>query len=150
MIRWYRDLSRCLDYLETRPEFAMDKLAYQGLSGGGAYGVVFAALDERFKAAILMSGGLFPGLYDPAVYAAERDLIHFAPRLRIPVLMQNGKYDYMLPWESTINALFDLLGTPAKDKRLVSYESGHSVWFLNEYRKDIFDFLDGHLGRTNR
>ena len=150
MIRWYRDLSRCLDYLETRPEFAMDKLAYQGLSGGGAYGVVFAALDERFKAAILMSGGLFPGFYDPAVYAAERDLIYFAPRLRIPVLMQNGKYDYMLPWESTIKALFDLLGTPVQDKRLVSYESGHSIWFLNEYRKDIFDFLDGYLGRTNR
>jgi len=150
MIRWYRDIARCLDYLETRPEFAMDTLAYQGLSGGGYRGIVFAALDKRFKAAILMSGGLFPSLYDPARYAAECDLINFAPRVRIPVLMQNGRYDYMLPWEATIVPLFDLLGTPPQDKRLIPYESGHSVWFLNEYRRDIFDFLDEYFGPLKR
>jgi len=73
-------------------------------------------------------------------------MINFAPRIKIPVLMQNGKYDYMFPWEKTILPLFDLLETPAKDKTLISYETGHSIWLLNEYRKDMFGFLDKYLG----
>jgi len=146
MIRWYRDLARCLDYLGTRPDIDMEKLAYQGLSGGGSRGVIFVALEKRFKAAILMSGGLFPSMYVPELYVPQVDVIHFAPRVRIPVLMQNGKYDYMLPWKTTIERPFELLGTPEGSKRLIAYESGHSIWFLNEYRKDIFEFLDRYLG----
>jgi hypothetical protein len=60
--------------------------------------------------------------------------------------MQNGKYDDMLSWKATIERPFELLGTPESSKRLVAYESGHSIWFLNEYRKDIFEFLDRYLG----
>ncbi len=52
----------------------------------------------------------------------------------------------MFPWETTIVSLFKLLGTPEKDKKLISYETGHSVWLQNEYRKDMFDFLDEYLG----
>jgi eukaryotic-like serine/threonine-protein kinase len=150
LIRYYRDLARCLDYLETRPDIDRDRIAYQGLSGGGSRGVFFAALEPRFKAAILMSGGLFAIDYHRDRYTPERDIVNYAPRVRIPVLMQNGKYDYLLPWKTAIEPLFELLGTPAIDKRLIAYESGHSVWFLGQYRKDIFDFLDEHLGRTNR
>ena len=75
-------------------------------------------------------------------------MINFAPRARIPILMQNGRYDYSFPLESTIRGLFNLLGTPQKDKYLRIYETGHSVWLLNEYRKDTFDFLDKYLGPT--
>jgi cephalosporin-C deacetylase-like acetyl esterase len=150
IIRYYRDTARCLDYLETRPDIDRGKIAYQGLSGGGARGVVLVALEKRFKAAILMGGGLFALEYTPGRYTPERDFINYAPRVRVPVLMQNGKYDYLLPPKTAVEPLFALLGTPPKDKKLVFYESGHSVWFIGEYRKDIFEFLDEHLGRTNR
>lgn len=150
-IHEYRDLARCLDYLETRPELDHDKVAYQGLSSGATRGFVFIALEKRIKAAVLMGGGIYAGEYiPPSLYTPERDIINFAPRVRIPVLMQDGRYDFLLPWETAIKPLFALLGTPAKDKQLIAYESGHSVWFLNQYRKDIFDFLDKHLGPVRK
>ena len=146
-IHEYRDLARCLDYLETRPELDHERIAYQGLSGGASYGVVFIALEKRFRAAVLTSGGLFAGEYmPPSLYTPERDLINFAPHVHIPVLMQNGRYDFLLPWETAIKPLFELLGSPAKDKNLIAYESGHNVGWHNNHRKDIFDFLDKYLG----
>ncbi len=150
VIGWYRDLSRCLDYLETRPDIDRDKLGYHGLSGGGGFGVIFAALETRFKAAALLSGGLYWVEYVPEYYSPERDFVHFAPRVRIPILMQNGKYDFLLPFDSSVKRLFGLLGTPPADKTLIGYESGHSVWLLNEYRKDMLDFFDRYLGPVKR
>ena len=97
-----------------------------------------------------MSGGLFAVDYDPAVYAAERDLINFAPRVRDPRPDAERQVRLHAPSGAGSRALFDLLGLLLKDKRLVSMRAAIRVWFLNEYRKDIFDFLDGYLGRTNR
>jgi serine/threonine protein kinase/formylglycine-generating enzyme required for sulfatase activity/dienelactone hydrolase len=146
MIRWYRDMARCLDYLETRPEFDKSKYAYEGLSEGAWVGPLFAALDTRFKAAIFLSGGIWRQEYEPERYVPERDMINFAPRVKIPVLMQDGKYGYQFPLETSVKVLYNLLGTPEKDKHLLLYETGHYVWLLNEYRKDMFDFLDKYLG----
>jgi cephalosporin-C deacetylase-like acetyl esterase len=145
-IEWYRDLAKCLDYLETRPDIDKNKLGYHGLSAGGGFGVIFAALEPRFKAAALLSGGLYWVDYVPEIHVPERDFVNFAPRVRMPILMQNGKYDFLLPWETSVKRLFALLGTPATDKFLVGYESGHSVWLANEYRKDLLDFFDKYLG----
>lgn len=150
LIGWYRELARCLDYLETRPDIDRGKIGYHGLSGGGGFGVVFAALETRFKAAALLSGGLYWVDYVPGYYSPERDFVHFAPRVRIPVLMQNGRYDFLLPFESSAKRLFELLGTPPADKKIIGYESGHSVWLLNEYRKDMLDFFDRYLGPVKR
>ena len=146
MIRWYRDMARCLDYLETRPEFDRRKYAYEGLSEGAWVGPLFAALETRFKAAIFLSGGIWRREYEPERYVPERDMINFAPRVKIPVLMQDGKYGYQFPLETSVKVLYNLLGTPEKDKHLLLYETGHYVWLLNEYRKDMFDFLDEYLG----
>jgi hypothetical protein len=48
--------------------------------------------------------------------------------------------------ETNLQILFNLLGTPEKDKHLLLYETGHSVWLVNESRKDRLDFLDKYLG----
>lgn len=45
------DALRCLDYLETRPEVDVSRLAVAGLSLGGETTMYVAALDERIKAA---------------------------------------------------------------------------------------------------
>ncbi len=47
---------RALDYLETRPEVDKEKFGLTGRSGGGAYTLWIAALDERIKCAALVAG----------------------------------------------------------------------------------------------
>ena len=54
------------------------------------------------------------------------DPFNFAPRVTMPVLMLNGRYDFAAPLETSQRPLFRLLATPAKDKRHVLFESGHA------------------------
>ncbi len=146
LISDYREIARCLDYLEKRSDFDKEKFAYYGLSAGACLGPKDIALEKRFKAAIFVGGGIWANYYSENRYTAETDMINFAPRVKVPVLMQNGRYDCLLPMESGIKGLYSLLGTPEKDKHLLLYETGHSVWLVNEYRKDLLDFLDRYLG----
>ena len=77
----------------------------------------------------------------------EDDPINFAPNIKIPVLMINGRYDFGIPFETCQQPFFRLLGTPAADKRQVLLESGHGLpytpWF-----KETLDWLDHYLGRV--
>ena len=41
--------------------------------------------------------------------------------------MLNGKYDVFFPLETSQNPMFELLGTPDKDKKHYVYPSGHYV-----------------------
>lgn len=146
LIGVYRDFARCLDYLETRPEFDTGKLAFHSLSWGAWMGPLVVALENRFKAAVFLSGGLAGWAYKPVRYAAQTDMVNFAARVKVPVLVQNGRYDCEYPAETNVRPLFDLLGTPEKDKHLLLYETGHSIWLANECRKDMLEFLDRYLG----
>lgn len=149
-VRHHRELGRCLDYLESRPDFDMNAVAYEGLSWGAWAAPIYLSLDKRFKAGILVGGGLYFSTYRREIYSPEWDSVNFAPRVKVPILMQNGLYDTLFPLESSARELFRRLGTPERDKRLIIYPSGHSVLFINESRKDRFDFLDRHLGRPNK
>jgi formylglycine-generating enzyme required for sulfatase activity/dienelactone hydrolase len=149
MVRHHRELSRTLDYLEARPDFDTGRIAYQGLSWGAYAGPIHLALEKRFKAANLVGGGFYWEMYAPDRGSPEWDAVNFAPRVRVPLLMQQGQYDAFYPLETNARVLFRLFGTPEADKHLVVYPTGHSVWLLNESRRDIFDFLDRYLGRPN-
>jgi len=149
MFRHHRELARTLDYLETRPDFDPDKIAYQGLSWGAYAGPIHVALEKRFRAANIIGGGFYWEMYAPGRGAPEWDSVNFAPRVDVPLLMQHGQYDAFYPLETNARLLFRLFGTAERDKHLVIYPTGHSVWLLNEYRKDVFDFLDRYLGRPN-
>ncbi len=136
-----KDFRRTIDYLETRrAEFDLNKLAYEGLSTGGTWGGILPATEPRLKVAVLLGGGLV------LTYPADCSQVNFAPRIKIPILMQGGKYDFLFPVETHQKPLLALFGTPAPDKVLRNYETGHSVWFRNEVRKDELDFLDKYLG----
>ena len=43
---------------------------------------------------------------------SEWDALNYAPRVRIPTLMLNGRYDSEVPLETAQLPLFALLGTP--------------------------------------
>ncbi len=140
VITCYKDLGRSLDYLETRPDIDLSKLAYYGLSSGGVWGSLYMAVDGRFRTAVFNSGALPFDVYRPEV-----DPLNFASRVRIPVLMLNGRYDFAFPLQGCQLPLFHLLGTPETDKRLVLFDSAHTIPRLPMIR-EVLDWLDRYLG----
>ena len=106
-------------------------------------GNILLALDNRIKASVLVCGGFLP--YSEFRAAPEADFFNFAPRVVCPTLMLNGRYDNLLPVETMQNPMFELLGTPAADKRHLLYDTGHFVP-RNELIKETLDWLDRYLG----
>lgn len=141
-IMWSKDLGRTIDYLETRTEFDSNKFAFFGVSWGAILGAILPAVEKRLKAIIIMSGAFS----DDKNRLPEVKQVNFAPRVTAPVLMLNGRYDYMMPYETHQKPLFDLFGTPEKDKHHVLFETGHYIWSSIESFKEILNFLDRYLG----
>jgi len=137
-----KDLRRSLDYLETRSDIDHERLAFYGFSWGGVEGAISLALESRFKTAVLADGGC-----DSDRTLPEVDPINFAPNIKIPLLMINGRYDFVIPFETCQQPFFRLLGTPAVDKRQVLLESGHGLPFTPWF-KETLDWLDHYLGRV--
>jgi pimeloyl-ACP methyl ester carboxylesterase len=141
MIRWSQDLSRTIDYLETRSDLDAGRIAYYALSSGALYGPVFTAVDSRFDAAIYLAGGLIPIALRP-----EMNPVHFAPRSRTPTLMINGRDDFIMPYELSQRPLFEMLGAPADRKRLARLDGGHIPSDRREIIREVLDWLDRFLG----
>jgi eukaryotic-like serine/threonine-protein kinase len=141
VILWRKDLSRTIDYLETRNDLNRGKIAYYGLSWGAVMGPIMTAVEDRIKTAVLVGGG-FDEEEKPL---PEVDPLNFAPRDIVPVLMINGRYDYFFPVESSQDPMFRFLGTPSKDKRHTVFESGH-VPPNDLLIKEVLDWLDQYLG----
>jgi len=139
-IQQVKDLRRSIDYLETRSDVDNQRLAYYGVSWGGVQGAIMTALEKRFKAAVLVSGGC-----NNAKVLPEADPMNFAPRVKLPVLMINGRYDFMLPVDTCQEPLFRALGTPSQDKQHVLFDTGHSPPQLPAMKESL-DWLDHYLG----
>jgi predicted esterase len=137
-----KDLRRSLDYLETRTDIDHDRLAFYGFSWGGIEGAISLALESRFKTAVLADGGCSPQRNLP-----EEDPLNFVSHIKIPVLMINGRYDFVIPFETCQQPFYRLLGTPATDKRQVLLDSGHGMP-LTPWFKETLDWLDHYLGRV--
>ena len=142
-IKVVKDFRRSVDYLETRSDIDLQKLAYLGFSWGGIYGALIPAIEDRLKVSILNGGGMW-GNTRPEV-----DGINYVNRIKIPTLMLNGRYDMTFPFELTVKPMFDLLGTPAADKRLILYDTDHIIP-LTEYIKESLAWLDKYLGPVKR
>jgi eukaryotic-like serine/threonine-protein kinase len=140
VIAWSKDLGRSIDYLETRPEIDCRKLAYEGVSWGAAMGSLLPAVEDRIRVCTLISSGFYLQNCLPEV-----DQLHFAPRVKVPVLMLNGRFDYVFPVGTSQEPLFRLLGSPKGHKRRVVYETGHDIP-RNEIIKETLNWLDRYLG----
>ena len=139
---WWKDLSRSVDYLQTRVDIAHEKLAYFGSSWGGWLSPLFLAQDMRFKVAVLRLSGL-----PTFQIASPFDPVNFAPRVKIPVLLLNGRYDSLFPHETSQKPLFESLGTQTEYKHHIVFETGHSIHgYRNEMIKETLDWLDRYLG----
>jgi len=140
LTQWAKDLGRSIDYLETRKDIDSHRLAYYGLSLGAVWGPVLTAVEPRLKASVLVAGGLPFEKLPP-----EIEPFNFAPRVKIPTLMLNGREDFLYPVESSQDPLFRLLGTRGTAKRHTVFESGHlPPW--QPVVKESLDWLDRYLG----
>ena len=144
---WYKDAARSLDYLATRSDIDNSRLAYLGVSMGAADGVIVATLlQDRLKSAIFLDGGYF--LDTPPRGGDQAD---FAPRMKKPVLMVNGRYDFTFPVDKAQDPLFQMLGTAAEDKRHVILDTPHDVTERRgQLVKEVLGWLDRYLGRVNQ
>ncbi len=144
-VEQFKDLARSIDYLATRTDIDTTRMAYLGVSMGAAQGVINATLlQHRLRTAVLLDGGFF--LDQPAPGADQAD---FAPRLTIPVLMVNGRYDFSFPLDQSQLPLFRMLGTPPADKRHVLLDTPHDVSARPaELHAAVLAWLDSYLGRV--
>lgn len=140
VVRWVQDVSRTLDYMDTRADFESGSVAYFGYSWGGRMGPIILAVEDRFKVGILKSGGLAPARALPEV-----DQVNYVTRARQPVLLVNGERDSVVPVETAQRPMFDLLGAPDADKRHRIFPGGHLTPRVPTIR-EIADWLDRYLG----
>ena len=103
-------------------------------------GGLLPAVETRFKALVLIAPGFYLQQRLPEV-----DQFNFAPHVKAPVLMLNGRFDFIWPPSIAQEPMFRLLGTPAGDKRRVVYNTGHDIP-RSEMIKESLAWLDKYLG----
>src|SRR5262245_21802627 len=120
----------------------VDRMGFLGFSWGGYFlGPMLLAVEGRLKAGVLMGTGIVLARIHPMA-----DAVNYAPRVRVPVLMVNGRFDSIFPYELSQVRMFDLLGTQAADKKHLVYDGGHFRYPHNSVAKEVTDWFDKYLG----
>ena len=140
VVMWVKDIRRTVDYLETRTDMDTSRIGYVGISWGSNQAPIVLASEPRLKAAVLVVAGLTMERGRPEV-----DPHNYLPRVKVPVLMLNGKYDFFFPLELSQKPFFERLGTPADRKKYIVYEGGHDVP-RTELIKESLAWFDKYLG----
>ena len=140
VVMWGKDYRRTIDYLSSRADIDTSKFAYFGVSWGGYFGGIIPAIEPRLKAAVLYVAGLTMERARPEV-----EPINYLPRIHIPLIMLNGKYDFFFPVTTSQQHFYRFLGTPAADKKYIVYDGGHDVP-RTQLIKETLAWLDRYLG----
>jgi len=140
VVMWSKDVQRTVDFLLTRPDIDQDRIGFAGRSWGGAMGTIMVATEPRFKMAIFYVGGFYSQRARPEVEA-----INFAPRVKVPSLMLNGRYDFFFPEDTSQRSMFRLIGVPEPLKRWIVYDTSHALP-RSEMMKETLAWLDRYLG----
>ena len=138
-VQWAKDFRRSVDYLETRNDIDMERLGYYSLSLGAFFGPIPIALEPRIKVAVFASGGM-SYTAQPEVHPAN-----FAPQVKIPVLLVNGKDDFGVS-QAEQRRFLEILGTAPHLKKLVVFEGGHVPQDSRGPFREVLNWYDTHLG----
>jgi pimeloyl-ACP methyl ester carboxylesterase len=144
LVQESKDFRRSIDYLVSRPDVDPARLGVLGLSWGACMLPVLAVDEQRLKATVLIHVGLN---LDRSLLR-EADPFNFVPRFQVPVLVIGGRSDFIIPLERSQRPMFQLLGAPEKDKRMLLWDGGHGEIKPN-YRmviKEALDWFDRYLG----
>ena len=141
MVLHATELRRGMDYLATRADVDMRRLAYVAVSWGAGSRLPLAAVDDRFHAVVLIGAGIDERFSVAAL--PEASSINFAPYIRPPKLMLNGRDDEEDPWLTRALPLWTLLREP---KQLVLIPGAGHLVPLEARVRAINTFLDTTLG----
>ncbi|MGQ0732202.1 MAG: alpha/beta hydrolase family protein [Acidobacteriota bacterium] len=141
MHQWRQEVGQLLDYLATRPDVLDDRFAYLGFSFGSSTMLPVLAMEPRFQTAVLLLAG-----FTYRDLLPEIDAVNYVPRITIPVLMLEGRYDHLFPVEESQKPLLALLGSPADQKRQVAFDAGHGPLPRGQVIHETLTWLDRYLG----
>ena len=138
---WRQDVARLLDVLSQRGDIDAERIAYLGLSYGASVPLPLLALENRFRAAVLMSAGMggVPGFPDA-------DALNYAGHITMPLLLLSGRHDFVYPLETVAKPLFERIGTPGERKRHVVFDAGHMMFPRGPMIQEVLRWLNHHLG----
>ena len=143
VIQQMKDMRRSIDYLESRSDIDSEALAFYGWSWGGRLGAIALAVEPRLKVGILNQAGV------QHLKMPETSVLNYLPRVTVPVLQFNGRYDTDFRFEESAKPYFDLIGTSAADKKHVVEPTGHFVSQATVIGETL-DWLDKYLGPVGR
>lgn len=141
-IVWVKDLSRTIDYLQTREDIKSESFGFYGLSWGAGVAPIVLAVEDRIGPAVLNVGGL----NDSVRHLPEADPLTFVRFVKNPVLMLNGEYDIVRPLETSQKPMFELLGTDPAHKKHYVTPAGHVVPRDATIRQTL-DWYDRYLSQ---
>ena len=75
----------------------------------------------------------------------EAQPANFAPHVKVPVLMVNGKYDFGVS-AAAQQHFFDILGTDPARKKHVVLEGGHVPQDVRGLFREVLAWYDTYLG----
>jgi dienelactone hydrolase len=141
-IQVIKDLQRAVDVLRSRPDVDDDRIAYVGFSWGGATGALFVGIERRLKTAALVvgHGGQVSHATGPEGFKhisglscarrvawiramAPIEPIRFVGHANIPLLLQNGTSDNLIPRPDAA----ELHAAAPQPKEVRWYDAGHSL-----------------------
>jgi eukaryotic-like serine/threonine-protein kinase len=114
------------------------------MSMGANVAPMLLASEPRLRLAILAAAGLRPVGWLP-----ESDPVNFLPRVTIPTLVLQGRYDSIYSGETGQEPVLRLLGTPPEDKRRVLLDTGHALDAAEvrvHFIREVLDWLDRYFG----
>jgi hypothetical protein len=120
LVNRYTDHRRGLDYLETRDDIDMSRAAFAGLSSGASQGLVLPAVESRYRGVFLIAGGLRS---DNTNNQPSANPINFAPHIRAPKYVLNGRFDEAFPIKSGVEPMMKLFTAP---KQLELFDGPHA------------------------
>lgn len=163
-IQLMKDLQRTVDVLHAHPEVGKDRIAYLGISYGGAAGVLFASIEHRIKAAALVVADA--GIVTHATQARSIPFLASLPcatraawfRQMVPIeairfigfakptplLFQNGRSDELIT-PADAESLHNAAPEP---KTILWYDAGHNL--TQQATLDTHDWLVQQIGLDPR
>jgi dienelactone hydrolase len=162
-IKLIKDLQRAVDVLRGQANVDDERVAYVGISYGGAMGALFAGIERRIKAVVLVvpDGGLVSHFTGPEDFAfmgslscatrlnwfrdmAPIEPIRFIPHASTALLLQNGRLDNLVP-AADAETLHSAVPQP---RTIRWYDAGHGLNLQAAW--DRHDWLHEQIGLDAR
>ena len=133
------DLRCGLEYLASRQDVDQSRWAMIAPSAGAQLGLIFASIETRYRGIVMVGAGVSASLQQAR---PDANPLNFAPHIRAPKLIVQGRYDEDTPLRRLAEPLFNVLSQP---KQLHLYDGGH-VPTSDILMKATQGWLDGNLG----